>query len=200
VSNRVPPRIATSLLERLGPGYRNESLAGDLFEEYQQGRTRAWYWRQTLVAVCIGRAASLRRLLPRLAASALLRFLAEAAGLLGVMALTQQFRQACASGWMLNFASIIELLAGIGLCVSLGFYVSLSTGSTFRNTSGRGRSTPVKRLLSVFAVTALSAGTLTWAGAAPRTAQQCTLQGSSLQAISSIVPGRAGLDGQVGAR
>jgi hypothetical protein len=200
VTNAVPPRIATWLLEHLGPGYRNESLAGDLFEEYQQDRTRAWYWRQVVVAICIGRAASLQKWLPRLAASALLRFLTKAAGLLGVMALSQQFRQACASGWLLDFASLAELLAGIGLCVSLGFYISLSVGSTFRSASGPRRSTPIKRLLSLFAVTALSAGTLTWAGAAPRPPQQCTPQGSSPQGSGPIVPGYAGLDGQVGGR
>ena len=200
MTNRHPPRIARWLLERLGPAYRNESLVGDLFEEYQQARTPAWYWRQAIVAICIGRAASLLRLLPRLAASALLRFLTEAAGLLGLMALSQQFRQACPSGWMLNFASLVELLAGIGLCVSLGFYISLCVGSAFRSASGPRRSTPIRRLLSVFAVTALSAGTLTWAGAAPRTPQQCTLQGSSPKDSWSTLPGYAGLDGQVDGR
>src|ERR1700730_11174706 len=101
---RVPPRIATLLLKHLGPDYRNDSLVGDLFEEYQQDRTRAWYWRQAIVAVCIGRAASLRKWLARLGASTPLPFLTEAAGLLGIMPLSQQFRQACASGWMLGFA------------------------------------------------------------------------------------------------
>jgi hypothetical protein len=188
------------LLERLGPAYRNESLVGDLFEEYQQDRTRAWYWRQAIVAICIGRAGSLRSLLPRLAASSVVRFLTEAAGLLGVMALSQQFRHACPSGWIPDFASIAALLAGIGLCVSLGFYVSLSLGSAFRRAPAPRRSAPIRRLLSVFAVTALSAGTLTWAGAAPRTPQHCTLQDSSPQGRSSIVPGYAGLDGQVDGR
>jgi hypothetical protein len=139
VTSRVPPRIATWLLEHLGPGYRNESLAGDLFEEYQQDRTRAWYWREVIAAICIGRAASLRKWLPRLAAP-------------------------------------------------------------FRSASGPRRSSPIKRLLSVFAVTALSAGTLTWAGAAPRPPQQCTPQGSSPHGSAPIVPGYAGLDGQVGGR
>jgi hypothetical protein len=192
--------MATWLVERLGPDYRNESLAGDLFEEYQWDRTRAWYWRQAIVAVCIGRAASLRKWLPQLTASALLRFLTEAAGLLGIMALSQQFRQACASAWMLDFASLVGLLAGIGLCVSLGFYISLSLGSTFRSASEPRRSSPIKRLLSVFAVTALSAGTLTWAGAAAPTPQQCTVQGGSTQGSSSSVPGYAGSDGHIGGR
>jgi hypothetical protein len=194
MTNAVPPRIATWLLERLGPGYRNESLVGDLFEEYQQGRSRAWYWQEVILAICIGRAMSLRRLLPRLAASALLRFSTEAAGLLGVMALSQQFRHACPSGWMPDFASIVALLAGIGLCVSLGFYISLCKGSALRRMSGPRRSTPIKRLLSVFAVTALSAGTLTWAGATPRTQEQCTLRGNP-----AIAAAYTRMDGQLGA-
>jgi hypothetical protein len=192
---RVPPRMAAWLLEHLGPGYRNESLVGDLFEEYHQDRTRAWYWRQVIIAICVGAAISLRIWLPRLAASSLIRFLTEAAGLLGVMALSQQLQHACTSAWMPDFASTMALLAGIGLCVSLGFYVSLSLRSASRRASAARRSTPIRRLLSVFAVTALSAGTLTWAGAAPRAVQQCTLQGSS-----SIVPGHAGLEGQAGGR
>jgi|SRR5438477_9693334 len=91
--NRAPPRIATWLLERLGPAFRNESLVGDLFEEYQHDRTRAWYWRQVIVAIFIGQASGLRKLL--------------------------------------------------------------------------------------FALLAISAGTLTWAGVAPRTPQQCPPQGNS---------------------
>jgi hypothetical protein len=192
MTGRVPPRIATWLVERLGPSYRNESLLGDLFEEYQQDRTRGWYWRQALVAVSIGRAVSLRRLLPRLAASALLRFLTEAAGLLGVIALSsQQFRQACASGWMPDFASLVALPAAIALCVSLVFYVSLCIGPALRRTAASRKNTPIKRLLGVFAVTALSAGTLTWAGAAPRTPQLCTVQGSAV-----LVSGYSGLEGR----
>jgi hypothetical protein len=189
MTNRVPPRIATWLLERLGPGYRNESLAGDLFEEYQQDRTQAWYWRQVIVAICIGRAMSLSRWFPRLAASALLRLLTEAAGVLGAIALAQQFRHACAPP---QFASLVVLLAGIGLCLSLGFYVLLSRGSAFRRTSAPRKNTPVRGLMSVFAVTALSAGTLTWAAGPARMPQQCVHQGSS-----PIVPGSAGLHGPV---
>jgi hypothetical protein len=40
MSLRKPPAVATWLLRHLGPGYHNESLAGDLFEEYQLGRSR----------------------------------------------------------------------------------------------------------------------------------------------------------------
>jgi hypothetical protein len=47
-----PPIVATWVLTRFGNG--NEVLAGDLVEEYQRGRTAAWYWRQVLVAILVG--------------------------------------------------------------------------------------------------------------------------------------------------
>jgi hypothetical protein len=46
-----PPRVATWLLERFVEGPRRESLVGDLLEQYSQGRSTAWYWRQVLTAI-----------------------------------------------------------------------------------------------------------------------------------------------------
>jgi len=42
-----PPRIATLLMHFAN----NDPLAGDLCEEYQDGRSNAWYWRQAVAAV-----------------------------------------------------------------------------------------------------------------------------------------------------
>ena len=50
------PTLATWLLERLGSGPTHEALAGDLIEQYRQGRSGAWYWRQVLVAIIVGAA------------------------------------------------------------------------------------------------------------------------------------------------
>jgi hypothetical protein len=50
----TPPAIATWLLTRLGSGPQRNALAGDLSEQYQQGRSRTWYWSQVLRAIAIG--------------------------------------------------------------------------------------------------------------------------------------------------
>lgn len=48
-----PPVVATWLLEHLRSGNGNEPLTGDLMEEYRHGRSGAWYWRQSLVAILV---------------------------------------------------------------------------------------------------------------------------------------------------
>ncbi|MDE2448251.1 MAG: hypothetical protein KGO22_04730 [Gammaproteobacteria bacterium] len=47
----TPPKLAAWLLHHHVRGYRAESLAGDLTEEYAGGRGDAWYWGQVLRAV-----------------------------------------------------------------------------------------------------------------------------------------------------
>jgi hypothetical protein len=45
---RQPPRPATWLLERLAGRSNFDPLIGDLAEQFAQGRSRFWYWWQTL--------------------------------------------------------------------------------------------------------------------------------------------------------
>jgi len=49
-----PPRLAIWLADHAIPGKRNEALAGDLFEQFSQGRSALWYWRQVLGAILVG--------------------------------------------------------------------------------------------------------------------------------------------------
>jgi hypothetical protein len=46
-----PPRIATWLLKHFGSGPDNETLLGDLAEQYQRNGNTMWYWRQALKAI-----------------------------------------------------------------------------------------------------------------------------------------------------
>lgn len=53
------PGVASWLLDRLGPGV--ESLSGDLIEEFQAGRSRAWFWRQAFIAMALETGRTLRQ-------------------------------------------------------------------------------------------------------------------------------------------
>jgi hypothetical protein len=49
-----PPALATWLVEHMVPGAKNEALAGDLIEQFSQGRSAGWYWRQVIGAIIVG--------------------------------------------------------------------------------------------------------------------------------------------------
>ncbi|MGA9461296.1 MAG: hypothetical protein WBV28_00805, partial [Terracidiphilus sp.] len=49
-----PPRVAQWLLLHCMPPGRDEALAGDLLEEYRDGRSSGWFWQQVLCAIGIG--------------------------------------------------------------------------------------------------------------------------------------------------
>ncbi len=46
-----PPALATALLELLIPPRTSAGLIGDLVEEHRNGRSWAWYWQQTIMAL-----------------------------------------------------------------------------------------------------------------------------------------------------
>lgn len=51
---RRPPSVAVWLLDRFGYTDENPALAGDILEEFQRGRSAAWYWRQAFMAMARG--------------------------------------------------------------------------------------------------------------------------------------------------
>ena len=46
-----PPKFALFLLRNLLPKRNSESITGDLLEQFGEGRSNAWFWRQVLVAM-----------------------------------------------------------------------------------------------------------------------------------------------------
>jgi len=46
-----PPQMATWLLKQFGCSPNNDAIIGDLAEQYHQGQTSYWYWKQTLIAI-----------------------------------------------------------------------------------------------------------------------------------------------------
>jgi hypothetical protein len=47
------PKVATWLLKRLNSTPNNDALIGDLVEQYLQGRSRLWYWKQAFLAIVV---------------------------------------------------------------------------------------------------------------------------------------------------
>ena len=54
-----PPALATWFMSTLLLGNHAEALIGDLTEEHRRGRSRAWYWRQAIVAIVTNFAAEI---------------------------------------------------------------------------------------------------------------------------------------------
>jgi len=49
-----PPRLADWLLQQLAEGRRQQSILGDLHEQFARGRSVSWYWRQTITTILVG--------------------------------------------------------------------------------------------------------------------------------------------------
>jgi len=49
-----PPKAAMWLLRHVRPGSHNQALTGDLLEQFREGRSRGWFWKQVLIAMAVG--------------------------------------------------------------------------------------------------------------------------------------------------
>ena len=154
---RSPPAFATWLLAHFASDYQRDSLVGDLIEQYQQGGSRFWYWKQVVAALAVASAKVLRPMLAVSAARILLRVAAESVAVTGLVSLFYELRRVDAPADFFRSA-LIACIVLLASSASLGFHASIARGLR------KQRHPAIKRLLAPFAAIALSVATLTWAG------------------------------------
>ena len=158
MSTREPPRFAAWLLTTFVTTRRRESLLGDLFEEYQAGRTLAWYWRETLVALLIAALCEGRGLLSCRAAQVFLALSAYSAPLVWFFALSEQYRQRCPAPPVLLSGSIVLVT-----CTAAAIAIACMLWQSPRLRPGVGRPRFLRLSVVAFAAIGFSGGAVTWA-------------------------------------
>lgn len=159
MSERMPPKLASWLLEHCGPSFHGHSLQGDLFEQYQEGRSHAWYWRQVAAAVWIARLRFIRTMPWMGTARVLSREFALLAFLLAGITIADRGRRA---------HSMAEMLSPNFLCTLAVLMAAAVVGLLIWSVTAKGQRSgaALRVLMWAFGVMALGAGTLTWAGVA----------------------------------
>lgn len=161
---RKVPALPTWLLNRFVSGNRREALLGDLFEEYQAGRTAGWYWWETLVALFFSIRRHARGLFSCRGAQPILALTAQALLFVWIVTLSEQYRQHCAISPTLLSGPIIPILCAGVVLIAIAVVAWLSP--LRRHIRISARSGLVRLSVAVFAAIGLSGGALTWASTA----------------------------------
>lgn len=154
---KKPPRLAAWLVAHLATRYARDSLLGDLLEEYGQGRSSLWYWKQVAIATGLKVCNALRITGQRSVARSLLGGMAAAFWITAIIALLRQS----------NGASTCSSHSSQILLACLGA-VCFTTSMLWRREEGIRRRGLRRGLLLVSVTVALSTATLTWAGTTTR--------------------------------
>jgi hypothetical protein len=155
MTKRSPPALATWLVEHFASDYQRDSLLGDLIEQYNQGGSRFWYWKQVVAALVVASA----RMLPTLAVSAariLLRLAAESVAVIGLVSLPYELRGVDTPADFVRSTLIVTI-------VLVALIACLPLRATITRNLRKRKSPTIKRLLAAFAAITLGAATLTWA-------------------------------------
>lgn len=178
---RAPPAAAAWLLRRLVAADRSDALLGDLFEEYQAGRTTGWYWRETLIALFISMRQGVARALACPRSHFILALLAQSVLIVWISALAQQYPQQC--------PALPTLLSGsMALVLSLGLIqIAMALLTWFRplgrHVRLRLKSGLIRLSLAALIALGFGGGALTWAGTSA-----CTVSPSVCSSSSTAEP------------
>jgi hypothetical protein len=155
MSQRVPPRVALWILNRFCSGYQSESLAGDLIEQFQQGESRPWFWKQVLIAVLVAPTRHVERSLLLPALRLFLRVAIELAVVLTACALADQSRRTHSFRDMFTphfTVTIVVLITTVAIALTAAAWASQKRPAS-----------PVVNMIAAFAMMALGFGAFTWA-------------------------------------
>lgn len=146
-----PPKLAVWLLKRFGCSANNDAVLGDLEERFRQGKTAAWYWSQSLIAVIVSAFNEIRRNKWRTFRAVFVGWIMFSYLLLpttgvifkGVLNSYREFEATSRS------TTAVTAFQGalIGLFISLGVGMGLATGSVVARLHNRQRA-PI-RLLAI---------------------------------------------------
>lgn len=161
---REPPRIAAWLLQQFVTTRRRDSLLGDLFEEFQTGRSCGWYWRETLTALLVHARSEARELLAKRAAQALLVATVQSAPWVYIFVLLEQYGRRCPSlPLLLSRSTVLVTCAGIA---GVAIAAALRLGSLRHPVQALRRRVLLRLSVVAFAALGFGAGAATWAGTA----------------------------------
>lgn len=111
---RAVPALPSWLLKQFVPVKKREALLGDLFEEYQAGRTAGWYWRETTIALLVSiRLPHASRLLSCGAVQSILALVAQSLLVVWTVILAEQYRQHCITSSLLSSDSDALMLCAV---------------------------------------------------------------------------------------
>lgn len=189
MTTREPPPFAAWLLTTFVTTRRGESLLGDLFEEYQTGRTPAWYWRETLVALLIAALCEGRSLLSRRTAQVFVALGAYSALPVWFFVLSEQYPH-CPAPPLLPSGSIVLVT-----CTAAAIAIACMLWQSLRLRPGIGRPRLLRLSIVAFAAIGFSGGAVTWAAGTTF----CSPDGpacSSSYEMASCVPGGGNSNGR----
>jgi hypothetical protein len=156
---REPPAFAVWLLERFAPRGRSESLLGDLFEEYQTGRSRRWFWRETMAALLVFAWYGARLAASRRAAPVILALIAQSALLIGIVVLSAQSPRRCSAPTVLQGRAMLLMLCAVAAEAALVLRPRVQRPTL----SAARRLRWVRLSVAMFAAVGFGGGALAWA-------------------------------------